>query len=62
MTAIMQEMLRCLDTWIEVRCFAKDHRPEERAKIAAANARLAELRAQYPASWTMLQRKLGKVP
>lgn len=55
---VMQEMLRCLDARVEVLTFAKTHRPEERAKLAAADARLADLRAAYPATWQLLQRRV----
>jgi hypothetical protein len=57
----MQQMLRCLDIRLEVFCFAKEYRPEERAKLDAATARLHELKSAYPASWRALQRRLGKV-
>ena len=60
MTTVMEQMLRCLDAWLEVRAFGKTHRPEERAKLDAAGARLTELRAAYPASWRMLQRRMGR--
>ncbi len=59
MTAVMHEMLRCLDARLEVYAFGKTHRPEERAKLDAAAARLAELRATYPASWRLLKRKVS---
>lgn len=59
MTVVMREMLRCLDTRLEVLMFAKDHRPEEQAKRAAAEARLRDLQTAYPASWCVLQRRLG---
>ncbi len=58
MTVVMTEMLRCLDVWLEVRAFGKSHRPEEHAKLDAAQVRLRELRASYPASWRMLQRRV----
>ncbi len=57
MTSVMEEMLRCLDARLEVFTFAKTHRPEERAKLAAATTRLRELQANYPATWRMLQRR-----
>jgi hypothetical protein len=57
-TVVMQEMLRCLDARVEVLAFAKTHRPEERAKLAAADRRLSDLRAQYPATWQLLQRRV----
>jgi hypothetical protein len=60
LTAVMQEMLRCIDTQTEVFAFAKTHRPEERAKLVAATERLRELQAIYPAAWHTLQRRLGK--
>lgn len=60
MTVVMQEMLRCLDIRLEVFAFAKEYRPEERAKINTATARLHELQAAYPASWAALKRKLGR--
>lgn len=60
MTNVMQEMLRCLDTRMEVFAFGKWHRPEEREKLDAATTRLQELRSTYPASWWALERKLGK--
>jgi len=59
MTIVMQEMLRCLDTRMEVLTFAKDHRPEEREKLANARERLRALQAEYPVSWRRLQRQLG---
>jgi hypothetical protein len=62
MTSVMQEMLRCLDTRLEVLAFAKTHRPEERAKLDAAMARLPELQADYPASWIVLRRRLEGRP
>jgi hypothetical protein len=55
---VIQEMLRCLDARVEVLAFAKTHRPEERAKLAAADQRLADLRAQYPVTWQLLQRRV----
>ncbi len=58
-TVVMQEMLRCLDTRLEVHAFGKWHRPEERAELDSASARLHELQAAYPASWRSLQRRLG---
>ena len=57
-TIVMAEMLRCLDARVEVLTFAKRHRPEERAKLAAANQRLTELRAQCPVTWQLLQRRV----
>lgn len=59
MTSVMEEMLRCLDARLEVLAFGKWHRPEEQAKLDAAHARLRDLQATYPASWRMLQRRLG---
>lgn len=59
MTSVMQEMLRCLDTRLEVFAFGKTHRPEEIAKLTAANERLRELQDAYPASWQRLRRRLG---
>lgn len=61
MTIVMQEMLRCLDARLEVLAFGKTHRPEEIAKLNAAQARLHELQAAYPASWRGLRRHLGQV-
>jgi hypothetical protein len=61
MTTVMREMLSCLDTRLGVFTFGKAHRPEERAKLDTALARLRELQAAYPASWQMLQRRLGGV-
>jgi hypothetical protein len=58
-TTVMQEMLRCLDARLEVFTFAKTHRPEERAKLDTALARLRDLQATYPVSWQMLRRRLG---
>jgi hypothetical protein len=60
MTTVMHEMLRCLDVRLEVFAFAKTHRPEERAKLDAATTRLHELQGTYPASWSALQRRLGR--
>ena len=60
MTSVMQEMLNCLDIRLEVFAFGKTHRPEERAKLDNALARLRHLQATYPASWRMLQRRLGQ--
>jgi hypothetical protein len=59
MSLVMQEMLRCLDTSLKVLAFAKNHRPEERAERATAETRLRDLRVAYPASWRLLQRRLG---
>jgi hypothetical protein len=59
-TDVMAEMLRCLDTRLEVFAFAKTHRPEECAKLEIAAARLRELQAAYPGSWSMLQARLGQ--
>jgi hypothetical protein len=59
-TDVMAEMLRCLDTRLEIFTFAKTHRPEEREKLEVAAARLRELQAAYPASWSMLQHRLGQ--
>lgn len=59
MTIVMQEMLRCLDTRLEVFAFGKTHRPEELARLSAANARLHDLQAAYPASWQRLRHRLG---
>ena len=58
MTVIMQEMLHCLDTRLEVQAFGKTHRPEELEKLSAAAKRLHELQTAYPASWQQLRRKL----
>jgi hypothetical protein len=58
MTIVMQEMLRCLDTRLAVLAFGKTHRPEEISELDAAQARLSELQAAYPASWAMLKRRL----
>ena len=60
MTAVMAEMLKCCDEALTVRMFGKMHRPEEQAKLALANERLVELRAQYPVSWSKLKRILGR--
>ncbi len=60
MTVVMREMLRCLDIRLEVFAFAKEYRPEERAKLIAAAERLRALRDTYPASWQALQRRIGK--
>lgn len=59
MTAVMEEMLRCLDTQLAVFTFGKTHRPEEIAKIAASRIRLRDLQVAYPASWRALQRRIG---
>ena len=59
MSSVMREMLRCLDTRLEVLTFCKAHRPEEVAKLSAANARLRELQVTYPVSWQRLRRCLG---
>jgi hypothetical protein len=56
-TSVMQEMLRCLDARLEVLAFGKTHRPEERAKLDAAQARLDDLRTTYPATWQLLRRR-----
>lgn len=58
MTAVMQEMLRCLDERAGVFAFGKTHRPEERQKLDDAAARLRSLQATYPASWRALERRL----
>lgn len=58
MTSVMTEMLRCLDARLEVLAFGKWHRPEEQAKLDVARARLHELQAAYPASWSALKRRL----
>jgi hypothetical protein len=60
MTTVMQQMLRCLDARLEVLTFGKTHRPEEQAKLAAADARLRDLRAAYPATWRVLERQMRK--
>src|SRR4029077_19662883 len=57
MTIIMREMLRCLDIRLEVFAFGKTHRPEEIAKLEAANIRLRELQAACPASWQRLRHR-----
>lgn len=59
MNIVMEEMLRCLDARLETLAFGKWHRPEEQTKLDAAHARLRDLQAAYPASWRMLQRRLG---
>jgi hypothetical protein len=55
----MQEMLRCLDTRLEMFAFGKTPRPEEIAKLSAANTRLHEFQVAYPVAWQKLQRRLG---
>lgn len=62
MTVVMHEMLRCLDERLGVLAFGKTHRPEEIAKLSAANGRLQALQIAYPASWQALQRRLGNTP
>lgn len=57
--SIEQEMLRCLDTRLEVFAFGKTHRPEEVEKLSTANARLHELQRAYPATWQRLRRRLS---
>ncbi len=37
-----------------VMCFAKTHRPEEQAKLAAARAKLAKLREAHPEAWRIV--------
>jgi len=58
-SAVADEMLRCLDARLCVLTFGKRHRPEEVAKLDAAQERLRDLQAAYPASWRALQRRLG---
>ena len=60
MTPLMQEMLRCLDARLEVFTFGKTHRPEEIAKLTAANERLHQLQTAFPTSWKRLRRQLER--
>jgi hypothetical protein len=41
-------------------CFAKDHRPEEQARQRDARLQLAELRSEYPSTWTAVRRRLSR--
>jgi uncharacterized lipoprotein YmbA len=56
---IAQAMVNALSTLQSSRCFAKNHRPEEQAKQTEARVQLAELRSEYPSTWTAVRRRLS---
>lgn len=56
---IAKEIVSALGTLQGSLCFAKNHRPEEQEKQHEARLRLAELRAEYPSTWTAVRRRLS---
>ena len=48
---IVSEIVKLLDEKICIRCFGKDYRPEEQAKLRKADMKLDFYKQRYPARW-----------
>lgn len=58
---IAKQIVEALDVLAMSHCFAKTHRPEEQKKIADARATLDALRGEYPTTYAMTMRRLGRI-